>query len=112
MFLEKAELVIIFWLSKEDLLLTVGRFYVGNDVTRSTLLDRACACSYENLPKYRSYRVSNTAPWCLQFATSVKSIKNKASVNQVVSGETMLRRYRSEIESLKKQLQQVSPRFI
>ena len=43
-------------------LLTVGRSYVGNDVTHSTLLDRACACSYENLPKYRSYRVSNTAP--------------------------------------------------
>ena len=44
-------------------LLTVGWSYVGNDVTHSTLLDRACACSYENLPKYRSYRVSNTAPW-------------------------------------------------
>ena len=44
-------------------LLTVGRSYVGNDVTYSTLLDRACACSYENLSKYRSYRVSNTAPW-------------------------------------------------
>ena len=43
--------------------LTVGRSYVGNDVTHSTLLDRACACSYENLPKYRSYRVSNTASW-------------------------------------------------
>ena len=43
-------------------LLTVGRSYVGNDVTHSTLLDRACACSYENLPTYRSYRVSNTAP--------------------------------------------------
>ena len=42
-------------------LLTVGRSYVGNDVTHSTLLDRAGACSYENLPKYRSYRVSNTA---------------------------------------------------
>ena len=41
-------------------LLTVGRSYVGNDVTHST----AGACSYENLPKYRSYRVrvSNTAP--------------------------------------------------
>ena len=38
------------------MLLTVGRSYVGNDVTHSTLLDRACACSYENLPKYRSYR--------------------------------------------------------
>ena len=43
-------------------LLTVERFYVGNDVTHSTLFDRACACSYENLPKYRSYRVSNTSP--------------------------------------------------
>ena len=45
-------------------LLTVGRSYVGNDVTHSTvlLLDRTGACSYENLPKYRSYRVSNTAP--------------------------------------------------
>ena len=41
-------------------LLTVGRSYVGNDVTHSTLLDRACACSYENLAKYRSDRVSNT----------------------------------------------------
>ena len=45
------------------MLLTVGRSYVGNDVTPSTLLDRMCACSYKNLPKYRSYRVSNTAPW-------------------------------------------------
>ena len=44
-------------------LLTVGRSYVGNDVTHSTLVDRARACSYENLPKYRSNRVSNTAPW-------------------------------------------------
>ena len=43
-------------------LLTVGRSYVGNDVTRSTLLDMEGACSYENLPKYRTYRVSNTAP--------------------------------------------------
>ena len=46
-------------------LLMVGRSYVGNDVTHSTLLDGACACSYKNLPKYRSYRVSNTAPWSL-----------------------------------------------
>ena len=42
------------------MLLTGGRSYVGNDVTHSTLLNRACACSYKNLPKYRSYRVSNT----------------------------------------------------
>ena len=46
--------------SQMAVLLTVGRSYVGNDVTHSTLLDRACACSYENLPKYRSYRVSVT----------------------------------------------------
>ena len=39
-------------------LITVGRSYIGNDVTHSTLLDRAFACSDENLPKYRSYRVS------------------------------------------------------
>ena len=32
-------------------LLTVGRSYVGNDVARSTLSGRACACSYENFPK-------------------------------------------------------------
>ena len=32
-------------------LLTVGRSYVGNDVTRSTLLDGAGACSYENMPR-------------------------------------------------------------
>ena len=38
----------------------VGRSYIENVVTHSTLLDRACACSYENLPKYRSYLVSNT----------------------------------------------------
>ena len=44
------------------MLLTGGRSYVGNDVTHSTLLDRACACSYENLPKYRSYRGGNTSP--------------------------------------------------
>ena len=44
------------------MLLTVERSYIGNYVRHSTLLDRACACSYKNLPKYRSYRVSNTAP--------------------------------------------------
>ena len=31
-------------------LLTVGRSYVGNDVTRSKLFDRASMCSYENPP--------------------------------------------------------------
>ena len=44
----------------------IGRSYIGNDGMHSTLLDRACACSYENLPiLYRSYRVSNTAPCTL-----------------------------------------------
>ena len=43
---------------------TVGRSYVGNDVTHSMLLDRACACFYDDRPKYRlSFRVSTTAPW-------------------------------------------------
>ena len=55
---------------RRTVLLTVGQSYVGNDVTHSTLLDRACACSYINLPKYRSYRVSNTAPWCVGVSIS------------------------------------------
>ena len=54
--------------SRGAVLLTVGRSYVGNDVTHSTLLDRACASSYENLPKYRSYRVSHTAPCTLSMS--------------------------------------------
>ena len=42
---------------------TNGRtILIGNDVTHSTLLDSACVCSYKNLPKYRSYCVSNMAP--------------------------------------------------
>ena len=36
------------------MLLTVGRTYVGNDVTYSTLLDRAGPFPYENLPECRS----------------------------------------------------------
>ena len=51
-----------YFINQAAVLLTVGRSYVGNDVTHSTLLDRVCACSYENLPKYRSHRVSNAAP--------------------------------------------------
>ena len=60
-------------------LLTEGRSYVGNDVARSTLLDRACACSYENLPKYRSYRVSKTAPcsgWCTAVHVAVRRCRS------------------------------------
>ena len=43
----------------------------------------------------------------LQFATSAKSIKNKPVVNEVISGETMLKRYKKEINDLKKQLEEV-----
>ena len=56
-------------------LLMVGRSYVGNDVTHSTLLDRACACSYRNLPKYRSYRVSNTAPSNFTDQNNINSVR-------------------------------------
>ena len=58
------------------MLLTVGRSYVGNDVTHSMLLDRACACSYKNLPKYRSYGVSNTAPWYINLARFINIMFN------------------------------------
>ena len=43
-------------------LLTGGRSYVGNDVIHSTFLDRACACSYENLPKYLPQPALGTRP--------------------------------------------------
>ena len=52
------------------ILLTVQRSYVGNDVTCSVLLDRACACSYNNLPECCSYWVSNTAACGLRSANS------------------------------------------
>ena len=54
-------------------LLTVGRSYVGNDDPHSALLDRAC--SYENLPKCRSYRISSTAPKTLQAAVSINCVE-------------------------------------
>ena len=63
-------------------LLTAGRFYVGNDVTHATLLDRACACSYENLPKYRSYRVSNMAPLSAGYTRARDSISRKSKRRQ------------------------------
>ena len=75
------------------MLLKVGRSYVGNDVTHSTLLDRACACSHENLHKYRSYRVSNTAPRSSRYkcgATIVRFLRGtsgcQAGVKRVSSG--------------------------
>lgn len=42
----------------------------------------------------------------LRFATSAKSIKNKPVVNEVISGETMLKRYKKEINELKRQLEE------
>ena len=66
-------------------LLTVGRSYVGNDVTNSTLLDRACACSYENLPKYRSYRVGNTAPWPWRRSTIVRRLQFEIATSRLRS---------------------------
>ena len=64
-------------------LLTVGWSYVGNDVTHSTLLDRACACSYKNLPRYRSCRVSNTAPWRFWIMQFKKTKNNYFIFNDV-----------------------------
>ena len=64
--------------SQAAVLLTIGRSYVGNDVTHSTLLDRAGACSYENLPKYPSYRVSNTAPRSWKYAIGIDEELNPA----------------------------------
>ena len=61
------------------MLLTVGRSFVGNDDTHSTLLDRACASAYENLPKYCSYRISNTAPRMLSLD------KDKSAVFSVLT---------------------------
>ena len=43
-----------------------------------------------------------------QFATSAKSVKNKPVVNEVISGETMIKRMKKEINELKKQLEKVS----
>ena len=64
----------------------VGRSYVGNDVTHSTLLDGAYAFSYENLPKYRSYRVSNTAPRFIRtICLAYCALRQRLLLNYVLS---------------------------
>ena len=42
-----------------------------------------------------------------QFATSAKKIKTKAVVNEVVSDEAMLKRYKQKISKLQKELEKV-----
>ncbi|XP_071942688.1 uncharacterized protein [Antedon mediterranea] len=42
----------------------------------------------------------------LQFASRAKTIKNKPEMHEILSDEALLRRYKSEIENLKKQIDQ------
>ena len=51
---------------------------------RSTTLNRACACSYKNLPKYRPYRVSNTAPWPIFRLTNFENFLLKSSIGMLL----------------------------
>ena len=44
----------------------------------------------------------------LQFATSAKKIQNKAIVNEVMSDESKLKRYKKQIMELTKELEAVS----
>ena len=71
-------------------LLVVGRITNGRTVLGRkrrahstlldrTLLDRACACSYKNLHKYRSYRVSNTTRCRLSIARRQSARKQLVS---------------------------------
>ena len=71
------------------MILMVGRSYVGNDVTRSTLSDTACACSYENLPQYRSYHVSNTAPVDPDMRTKQGHQTRCGSLSQILTDRNM-----------------------
>ncbi|KAG4106123.1 P-loop containing nucleoside triphosphate hydrolase protein [Neocallimastix lanati (nom. inval.)] len=43
----------------------------------------------------------------LKFAIRAKTIQNKPEVNEIVSDEALLKKYRKEINSLKKQLQEI-----
>ena len=47
----------------------------------------------------------------LQFATNAKKIKNKPIVNEIISGETMLKKYRNQIKDLESQLEKVCEYF-
>ncbi|KAH6585705.1 hypothetical protein BASA50_001039 [Batrachochytrium salamandrivorans] len=52
----------------------------------------------------RAYLHSDETHSTLRFASRAKTITNKPHVNEIVSDETLLKRYRREIEELKKQL--------
>ena len=43
----------------------------------------------------------------LQFAQTAKRIKNNATVNQVLSDEAMMKRYKTDIKKLQQELDQV-----
>ncbi|CAI5784577.1 centromere-associated protein E isoform X3 [Podarcis lilfordi] len=45
----------------------------------------------------------------LQFASTAKNMKNSPIVNEVLTEDALLKRYRSEIEDLKRRLEEVSP---
>ncbi|KAI8854770.1 CENPE type kinesin-like protein [Chytridium lagenaria] len=55
-------------------------------------------------PSNRFWEESQTT---LKFASRAKAIRNKPQVNEIVSDETLLKRYKKEIETLKSQLQLV-----
>ncbi|XP_026580741.1 centromere-associated protein E-like, partial [Pseudonaja textilis] len=44
----------------------------------------------------------------LQFASTAKKMKNTLKVNEVLNDDALLKRYRNEIEDLKRQLEEVS----
>ncbi|XP_026528415.1 centromere-associated protein E [Notechis scutatus] len=47
----------------------------------------------------------------LQFASTAKKMKNTPKVNEVLNDDALLKRYRNEIEDLKRQLEEVSSHF-
>ncbi len=46
-----------------------------------------------------------------QFATRAKKIKNNPILNEVLSDEALLRRYRREVQNLQKKLEEVRSSF-
>ena len=43
----------------------------------------------------------------LKFASRAKAVRNKPEINEIISDQTMLKRYRKEINSLKRQLEEL-----
>ncbi|KAJ3102496.1 hypothetical protein HDU97_000455 [Phlyctochytrium planicorne] len=54
-----------------------------------------------------SHRFMEESLSTLKFASRAKAIRNKPQINEIVSDETLIKRYKKEIESLKFQLQMV-----